>query len=83
MLHPSDLWFTAEIRNFAVFELVQINFFSGSINSLQEIVSKLGCSKAYIITGKSLNEKTPVIRGIETILGAAHGGTYSKIGQHA
>ena len=40
-------------------------------------------SKAFIITGRSLYEKTPVIKNIEKTLGSAHGGTFSKIGQHA
>ena len=35
------------------------------------------------ITGRSLYEKTPVIKNIEKALGSAHGGTFSKIGQHA
>src|SRR6266536_1784982 len=52
---------------------------AGTRNTLKEVISKLGCSKAYIITGKSLDEKTPVIREIEKILGPAHAGTFSKI----
>jgi 3-oxoacid CoA-transferase len=46
-------------------------------------VKELGGSKAFIITGRSLYEKTPVIKDIEQSLGSVHGGTFSKIGQHA
>ncbi|KAF1996669.1 hypothetical protein P154DRAFT_547794 [Amniculicola lignicola CBS 123094] len=55
----------------------------GTSNQLSDVVSELGGSKAFIITGRSLYEKTPVIKNIEKSLGSVHGGTYSKIGQHA
>jgi hypothetical protein len=47
------------------------------------VIKELGGTKAFIITGRSLYEKTPVIKNIEKSLGSAHGGTFSKIGQHA
>ncbi|KGY14749.1 hypothetical protein PABG_12343 [Paracoccidioides brasiliensis Pb03] len=56
----------------------------GCITSLPDVVAKLGASKAYIITGRSLREKTPVIKQIEEILGVEHHvGTYSGVRQHA
>ncbi|PGH11935.1 hypothetical protein AJ80_06900 [Polytolypa hystricis UAMH7299] len=55
----------------------------GSTSSLPNIVSELSVTKAYIITGQSLNKKTPVIRNIESILGSIHAGTFSNIGQHS
>ncbi|KAK2787145.1 hypothetical protein FQN51_003439 [Onygenales sp. PD_10] len=57
----------------------------GCINSLPAVISELGASKAYIITGTSLREKTPVIKEIEDILKRkdAHAGTYSGVRQHA
>ncbi|ODH50146.1 hypothetical protein GX48_03702 [Paracoccidioides brasiliensis] len=56
----------------------------GCITSLPDVVAKLGASKAYIITGRSLREKTPVIKQIEEILGIEHHvGTYSGVRQHA
>jgi alcohol dehydrogenase class IV len=39
--------------------------------------------RAVIITGNSLATKTDVVRKVEKILGDAHAGTYSNIGQHA
>ncbi|PGG99189.1 hypothetical protein GX51_06383 [Blastomyces parvus] len=57
---------------------------SGCISSLPTVIANLGASKAFIITGKSLREKTPVISCIETILGEAHhAGTYSGVREHA
>jgi 3-oxoacid CoA-transferase len=50
---------------------------------LSDVIKELGGTKAFIITGRSLYEKTPVIKNIEKSLGTAHGGTFSKIGQHA
>ncbi|EUC44265.1 hypothetical protein COCMIDRAFT_37911 [Bipolaris oryzae ATCC 44560] len=56
---------------------------NGTSNQLVDVISELGATKAFIITGRSLYEKTPVIKNIEKTLGSAHGGTFSKIGQHA
>ena len=55
----------------------------GTSKRLPDVIAELGATKAFIITGKSLYEKTPVIKDIETTLGSAHGGTFNKIGQHA
>jgi 3-oxoacid CoA-transferase len=55
----------------------------GTSSQLSDVITELGGTKGFIITGRSLYEKTPVIKDIEKSLGAAHGGTFSKIGQHA
>ena len=55
----------------------------GTSKQLGDVVAELGGTKAFIITGRSLYEKTPVIKDIEKSLGSVHGGTFSKIGQHA
>ncbi|KAL6703755.1 hypothetical protein ACN47E_009136 [Coniothyrium glycines] len=56
---------------------------NGSSRSLSDVVHELGATKAFLITGRSLYEKTPVVKNIEKSLGKLHGGTFSKIGQHA
>jgi len=55
----------------------------GTAKKLNEVIEKLGASKAFIITGQSLSTKTPVIKDVEASLGSAHVGTFNKIGQHA
>ncbi|KAL1594364.1 hypothetical protein SLS60_010124 [Paraconiothyrium brasiliense] len=40
-------------------------------------------SKAFIITGKSLASKTPLVKQVEELLGKQHAGTFSNIGEHA
>ena len=40
-------------------------------------------SKAFIITGTSLANKTSLVKQVEEHLGSKHAATYSKIGQHA
>lgn len=40
-------------------------------------------SKAFIITGTSLANKTQLVKQVEEQLGSKHAATYSKIGQHA
>jgi hypothetical protein len=61
----------------------QLTMSSGTSKQLSDVIAELGATKAFIITGRSLYEKTPVIKNIEKSLGSAHGGTFSKIGQHA
>jgi alcohol dehydrogenase class IV len=55
----------------------------GSISQLPEILESYKATKAFIVTGTSLQTKTPVIKEIESILGEKHVKTYWKIGQHA
>ena len=38
--------------------------------------------RAFVITGRSLNEKTDLIRRVEALLGGRHAGTFAGIGQH-
>lgn len=57
--------------------------FKGCTKSLLDVLSHLGVSKAFIITGKSLEEKTPVIKNLEKVLSLAHAGTYSGVREHA
>ncbi|KAH0308819.1 Dehydroquinate synthase-like protein, partial [Aureobasidium melanogenum] len=40
-------------------------------------------SKAFIITGSSLANKTSLIKSVESQLGSRHAGTFSNIKQHA
>jgi len=53
--------------------------------ALPKLLSLLGGSKALIVTGRSLREKTNVVTRIEGILkdNGAFGATFSEIGQHA
>lgn len=56
---------------------------AGTTSELRSVIDQLGGSKAFIVTGQSLYEKTPIIKSIEKQLGNMHGGTFYKIGQHA
>jgi maleylacetate reductase len=38
--------------------------------------------RAFVITGRSLNERTNLIRRVEALLGGKHVGTFDSIGQH-
>ena len=38
--------------------------------------------RAFVITGRSLNEKTNLVRRVEALLGGRHAGTFGGIGQH-
>lgn len=64
-------------------ELSKVVYGRGSIQRLPELLDSLKAKKAFIVTGSSLQNRTPVIKDIETVLGDKHAKTFSKIGQHA
>jgi alcohol dehydrogenase YqhD (iron-dependent ADH family) len=63
--------------------LAKVVYGRGSIQRLPELLESLKATKAFIVTGSSLQNKTPVIEEIESILGDKHVKTFSKIAQHA
>jgi maleylacetate reductase len=58
----------------------RVHFGSDALQKLEEEVRPHG--QAFIITGRSLNEKTDLIRRVEALLGGRHAGTFAGIGQH-
>ncbi len=58
----------------------RVHFGAGSLERLEEEARPRG--RAFIITGRSLYEKTALIRRVEEVLGDKHAGTYARIGQH-
>ncbi|KAF3046408.1 hypothetical protein E8E12_007920 [Didymella heteroderae] len=56
---------------------------NGTTSQVKEVIAQLGGTKAFVVTGRSLYEKTPVIKNVEKYLNEMHGGTFYKIGQHA
>lgn len=73
----------AMVRRFQAHHYLVANCDKGTSSQLSDVIKELGGTKGFIITGRSLYEKTPVIKNVEKSLGSAHGGTFSKIGQHA
>jgi phosphoribosylcarboxyaminoimidazole (NCAIR) mutase len=63
--------------------LSKVVYGRGSIQRLPELLASLNAKKAFVVTGSSLQNKTPVIKEIEAILGDKHVKTFSKISQHA
>ncbi|CCG84132.1 protein of unknown function [Taphrina deformans PYCC 5710] len=51
--------------------------------ALPKLLQRFGAKKALIVCGTSLATKTNVIKSITDILGSAHAGTFTDIGQHA
>ncbi|THH00160.1 hypothetical protein EW026_g2322 [Hermanssonia centrifuga] len=53
--------------------------------ALPKLLQTLGTKKAFIVTGKSLFEKTDVVKQVESVLQkcGAYGATFYEIGQHA
>lgn len=63
--------------------LAKVVYGRGSIQQLPELLDSLKAKRAFIVTGSSLQQKTPVIKEVESILGDKHVKTFSKIAQHA
>ena len=58
----------------------RVHFGAGSLEKLEEEAQSK--DRAFVVTGRSLHEKTGLIRRVEELLGARHAGTYARIGQH-
>jgi maleylacetate reductase len=58
----------------------RVHFGADALEKLEEEARSYG--RAFVITGRSLNEKTGLIRRIEALLGGRHAGTFAGIGQH-
>ncbi|KAK3305133.1 maleylacetate reductase [Chaetomium strumarium] len=58
--------------------------FYGPSCAEQHLLSELPCpgSRVFIVTGRSLATKTPLIRQLEALLGEHHAGTFTGIKQH-
>jgi maleylacetate reductase len=61
-------------------QTTRVHFGADALEKLQEEAQSY--DRAFVITGRSLNEKTGLIRRIETLLGGRHAGTFGGIGQH-
>jgi maleylacetate reductase len=58
----------------------RVHFGAGALEKLEEEARPY--DRAFVITGRSLNEKTDLIRRVEALLGGKHAGTFAGIGQH-
>ncbi len=58
----------------------RVHFGAGSIDKVAE--EAWSSDRAFIVTGRSLYEKTDLVRRVEEMLGEKHAGTYSGMGQH-
>ena len=61
----------------------KVYYGAGSLSHLPSELGRLGCRRAFIITGRTLAEKTPLIKTVEGLLGVNHVGTFAGIRQHA
>lgn len=58
----------------------RVHFGAGSLQKVGE--EARSSDRAFVVTGRSLNEKTDLVRRLETLLGAKHAGTFPGMGQH-
>ena len=61
-------------------QTTRVHFGADALEKLEQEARSY--DRAFVITGRSLNEETSLIRRVETLLGRRHAGTYAGIGQH-
>ena len=61
-------------------QTTRVHFGSDALEKLGEEARPY--DRAFVITGRSLNEKTNLVRRVEALLGGRHAGTFAGIGQH-
>jgi maleylacetate reductase len=61
-------------------QTTRVHFGEGALEILEEEARSYG--RAFIITGRSLNERTGLISRVEAMLGGRHAGTFAGIGEH-
>ncbi len=58
----------------------RVHFGAGCVEKLAEEAQ--GRDQAFVITGRTLDEETDLVRRVEAALGGRHAGTYAGVGQH-
>jgi alcohol dehydrogenase class IV len=58
----------------------RVHFGAGSLEKIDE--EARSSDRAFVVTGRSLHEKTDLVRRVEALLGEKHAGTYPGMGQH-
>jgi maleylacetate reductase len=61
-------------------QTTRVHFGADALEKLEQ--EARSCDRAFVITGRSLNEKTGLISRVEAMLGGRHAGTFAGIGQH-
>jgi maleylacetate reductase len=61
-------------------QTTRVHFGAEALEKLEQEARPYG--RAFVITGRSLNEKTGLISRVEAMLGGRHAGTFAGIGQH-
>ena len=61
-------------------QTTRVHFGADALEKLEE--EALSYDRAFVITGRSLKEKTGLISRVEALLGGRHAGTFGGIGQH-
>ena len=64
----------------AFLQTTRVHFGADALEKLEEEARPY--DRAFVITGRSLNEETSLIRRVEALLGGRHAGTFAGIGQH-
>lgn len=58
----------------------RVHFGPGSLQKLESEARSY--DRAFVVTGRTLSEKTDLVRRVESLLGEKHAGTYSGMSQH-
>lgn len=70
------------VEEYTVLPQEKVLYGAGSVSELPAEVERLGGRRAFIITGNTLANKTPLGRQLVTLLGPRHAGTFSGVHPH-
>ena len=56
---------------------------AGCISELPAELKRLGCERAFVLSTRSLDERTNAVRKLESLLGGAWAATYGRCRQHS
>ena len=70
-------------REYNYVPIERVHFGSGSISKLRNELDRIGSRRPFIVTGKTIAQKTDLITRIELAAGRKPAGVFSEIRQHA
>ena len=75
--------FTSDLQGaFAFLPQERVIFGKGSVAQLATEIDRLGCQRAFVITGTTIATKTDLLRRVQEVLGPRFVGVFYPIAQH-
>jgi alcohol dehydrogenase len=70
------------VRSFSYLVPERVLSGAGSLSQVGDELRRIGARRAFVLSTRSLDQKTPALRALETHLGALRAGTFARCRQH-